>query len=174
MSAEPVQIRRVLAASPHDTTALARLLEDAVEGQASVGFLWPLAPCEALRWAEGVMQSLGPGLMLWLAESDGVAVGTVQLGLCLKPNGRHRGEVMKLLVLRSARGRGIASALMARLEDEARAAGLRLLVLDTEKGSAAEPVYRHLGWQHVGDVPDYALTPAGAPHATAIHCKSIG
>ncbi len=119
------------------------------------------------------MQALGPGLMLWLTEIDRQAVGTVQLAPCLKPNGRHRGEVMKLLVHGRSRGLGVASALMAALEQRACEAGLTLLVLDTESGSPAEAIYRHLGWQHAGNLPDYAVTPSGTLHATAVFYKRL-
>lgn len=168
-----VAVRQVTAATAQDTVALAALLRDAVEGQASVGFVLPLGADEAEAWARASMQALGPGLMLWLAEVDGRAVGSVQLGPCLKANGRHRGEVMKLLVHRAARGLGVARELMAALERGAREAGLMLLVLDTEAGSPAEAIYRHLGWHHAGNVPDYAVTPTGKLHATAVFYKRV-
>lgn len=153
--------------------SLADLLADAVQGGASVGFLWPLAPDEARDWASSVLAGLGPGLALWVAEIDGQLVGSVQLGPCLKPNGRHRGELMKLLVLQRARGRGVASLLMDALERDARADGLTLLVLDTLVGSQAEAIYRHRGWLHYGSVPDYAAHPDGRLAATACFYKRL-
>jgi GNAT superfamily N-acetyltransferase len=64
-------------------------------------------------------------------------------------------------VLRAARGRGFASALMARLEAAAREMGLALLHLDTETDSDADRVYAHLGWTRMGVLPAYAGTPDG-------------
>ncbi len=58
-------------------------------------------------------------------------------------------------------------------ESYARDNGLRLLVLDTEVQSAAESVYRGLGWTRYGEVPDYALNPEGVPHATACYYKQL-
>ena len=173
-SAAALTVRRVEATDSHAATALAALLSATVEGGASIGFTLPLAPGEAKAWADGVVAALGPGLVLWFAERNGEVVGTVQLGPCLKPNGRHRGDVMKLQVHSQARGGGVASALMAALEAHSRATGLRLLVLDTEAGSTAEAIYRHLGWCHYGDVPDFALTPTGTLHATACYYKLLG
>lgn len=46
-------------------------------------------------------------VQLWLADSDGWFLGTVLLGPCLKPNGRHRAEVMMLLAYRSVGGQGV-------------------------------------------------------------------
>jgi acetyltransferase len=167
-------VRRVDAADPGLATALAELLVDAVAGGASVGFLRPLATAQARDWAETTLAALGPALALWLAEFDGKVVGSVQLAPCLKPNGRHRGEVMKLLVQRGARGQGAASALLAALEGHARASGLNLLVLDTEAGSPAEGIYRHLGWRYGGSIPGYAVTPDGTPHPTVYLYKTLG
>jgi ribosomal protein S18 acetylase RimI-like enzyme len=52
----------------------------------------------------------------------GGIVGTVQLDLAGQANGRHRAEVIKLMVLSSARRRGIGCALMEAAEAEARSA----------------------------------------------------
>ena len=72
--------------------------------------------------------------MLLAAKLDGRIVGTVQLGLDTPPNQPHRADMKKMLVHRSARGRGIGAALMARVEEEARRQGRWLLVLDTVPG----------------------------------------
>jgi len=159
-------VRRVTQAEVELATALADLLTDAVDSGASVGFMRSLTAAEAREWAASTLAALGPGLMLWVAEAAGRIVGSVQLAPGLKPNGRHRGEVMKLLVHRTSRGQGVASSLVERLGADARAAGLTLLVLDTEAGSPAEAIYRHLGWRFGGSIPGYALTPDDVLHAT--------
>ena len=169
-----VRVREVTQAEPGLAPRLGALLRDAVDGGASVGFLADLDDAAATAWAAECLAALGPGLALWVAEADdGALLGSVQLGPCGKPNGRHRGEVMKLLVQRTARGRRIASALLAALEAGAVARGLTLLVLDTESGSLAETVYRRHGWQHAGDIPDYAGVPDGRLIATALFYKRL-
>ena len=168
-----VTVRRVEAAAPAAVAGLCELLRDAVNGGASVGFLQPLSQAEARAYWTGVFESLGPGLQLWVAEAAGQIVGAVQLAPCLRANGRHRAEVQKLFVHSGHRGRGISSRLMAAAEAGAWAAGCRLLVLDTQAGSTAESVYRHLGWSFVGTIPAYALDPAGEPRATAYFFKAI-
>lgn len=168
-----VDVRHVERGDAPLAAALAELLADAVEGGASVGYVLPLPAGQAQAWAADVLAGLGPGLALWVAERAGRIVGTVQLGLCLKPNGRHRGEVMKLLVHRSARGLGVARCLMAALEAHARAAGLSLLVLDTEAGSTAEAVYPQLGWLPYGQVPDFARSPDGRLRPTTCFYKTL-
>jgi ribosomal protein S18 acetylase RimI-like enzyme len=95
-------------------------------------------------------------------DEDGALVGSAQLNLTTTPNGRHRAEVQKVCVLRSARGQGIGTQLMLTLEEEARAAGRTLLVLDTRKDGVAEGLYRRLGYQEVGVIPGHARTVDGS------------
>jgi GNAT superfamily N-acetyltransferase len=152
---------------------LSGLLQDAVHGGASVGFLAPLAPEVARQYWQDVFRGLDSERLLWVAERDGQLLGTVQLQSCARDNGRHRAEVQKLLVHTQARGQGVAGSLMRAVESEARAQGLRLLVLDTLRGSQAEQVYGHLGWQRAGEIPDYAAAPDGALFPTVIFFKQL-
>lgn len=111
---------------------LIALLQDAVEHGASVGFITPLSREVAGRYWQDVIHEVGQGArVLLVAEREGVVAGTVQLGLCLRPNGLHRAEVQKLLVHTRWRRQGLARALMQAAEDEARQAGRSLLYLDT-------------------------------------------
>ena len=153
---------------------LESLLMDSTNGGASLGFLAPMNAATARAYWDDVVASLGEARALWVAEDGDAIVGSVQLAPCLKENGRHRGEVQKLFVLPAWRGRGIARRLMEALEAHAVALRLTLLVLDTEVESAAEHVYRRMGWTRYGEVPDYALTPAGTLHPTACYYKRLG
>ena len=152
---------------------LADLLQDAVHSGASVGFMAPLAPETAHQYWQDVFRALGTERVLWVAECEGRLLGTVQLQSCTRDNGRHRAEVQKLLVHTQVRGQGVAGSLMRTIELEARAQGLRLLVLDTLQGSQAEQVYGHLGWQRAGAVPDYAAAPDGELFPTVIFFKRL-
>jgi GNAT superfamily N-acetyltransferase len=111
----------------------------------------------------------------WLArlEPRGPAVGVVQLHPAKLPNGAHRADVAKLLVRRSARGRGVATALMQHLEREALAQGRWLLLLDTETGSAAQALYERSGWRVVGVVQDHAVQPGGQLAPTTFLVKRL-
>lgn len=168
-----ISIHRASPADLDHPPGLHHLLEDAVHGGASIGFVLPLADeVVAAYWRE-VRASLAGSRFLWIATEGDAVVGSVQLSRCEKPNGRHRAEVQKLMVLRAARGRGVASRLMEALEAHARALDLRLLYLDTETGSEAESVYRHLGWIRAGDIPDYASRPDGTLHPTTHYFKLL-
>ena len=157
------------------TGRLAVILRDCVQGGASVSFLPPLAlPTAAGYWrrmASEVAQGRRRLLVAWL---DGVLAGTVQLDLAMPPNQPHRAELQKLLVSPQARRRGVASALVQAAEAEAIKAGRRLVTLDTRAGDAAEPLYRTLGWQEVGTIPDYAVDGDGQAYATRLFYKVMG
>lgn len=141
---------------------LSALLVDAVEDGASVGFRLPLSREEAARYWQGVIDDVARGAVVLLGALEGGAlVGTVQLRPSPWPSARHRAEVLKLLVLRRSRRRGIARQLMAAVDAEAHAAGCRLLLLDTRSGSAAEGLYRSMGYKVVGTIPDHSRAAAG-------------
>lgn len=153
---------------------LLTLLLDAVAHGASVGFLADLDAAEAGAYFDEVAARLAQDtLWLWVAMQDGNLLGSVQLVPCTKRNGHNRAEVQKLLVLQSARRRGIARQLMQALETEAQRRQLGLLYLDTEAGSPAESVYRSLDYQRVGEIPDYAARPDGVYHPTALYFKTL-
>ncbi|MFF7855046.1 GNAT family N-acetyltransferase [Streptomyces sp. NPDC007904] len=155
---------------------LAGLLADTVAGGASVGFLAPLGPEEAAAWWRERSAAVAAGsLAVWVARGrQGRVLGTVSLALPDKPNSRHRAELVKLMVHREARGRGLGRGLLAVAEREAAAFGITLLHLDTETGSPAERLYRSAGWTPVGAIPDYAADPAGVLRPTTIYYKRLG
>lgn len=154
--------------------ALVTLLEDAVNHGASVGFLRPLEPVLAHAYWRDVADAVAAGSRILLAAREaGDVVGSVQLDLSPKQNGRHRAEVQKLLVLARCRRRGIARDLMQEIEAQARHAGRTLLVLDTESGSDAVPFYESQGWERCGSIPDFALSADGVPTANIIYFKRV-
>ena len=141
---------------------LVELLQDAVGGGASIGFVLPLERGEAAAYWQGVIAGLREGHITLVAASErDRLVGSVQLGLEPRANGRHRAEVMKLMVRRSHRRRGIARSLLHQLRALAQGSGRTLLLLDVRTGDPAETLYRSLGFVRFGEVPRYALDPDG-------------
>ncbi|MBC9724230.1 GNAT family N-acetyltransferase [Streptomyces sp. TRM68367] len=154
---------------------LADLLTDTVDGGAAVGFLAPLDPAEAAAWWRGRAEAVAAGrLAVWVARERDRVRGTVSLALPDKPNSRHRAELVKLMVHRDARGRGLGRRMLAAVEQAALAAGITLLHLDTETDSPAEHLYRSAGWTPIGAIPDYAADPAGVLKPTTIYYKQLG
>jgi GNAT superfamily N-acetyltransferase len=133
----------------------------------------PFGRDDAVSYFEKVIASVARAeTVLLAAKLDGRIAGTVQLGLDMPPNQPHRADIRKLLTHRSARGRGIGAALMARAETEAKQRGRTLLVLDTASGDA-ERLYQRGGWQRVGVIPDYAMWPGGGFCDTVFFWKKI-
>jgi ribosomal protein S18 acetylase RimI-like enzyme len=155
--------------------ALIELLRDSVQSGASVGFLATLTPDENVAyWRDTVVEVERGRRVLLVADTAGGAVaGSVQLSLTLKENGRHRASVEKLLVHTRYRGSGLARRLMSAVEQEAAAAGVTLLVLDTEVASLADTIYPRMGYVRVGEIPGYAASPDGSLHATAFYYKEL-
>jgi GNAT superfamily N-acetyltransferase len=153
---------------------LASVLVDCVEGGASVSFMSPFSLEEGLAFFLKVARSVAAGdTVLLAAKLDGRIVGTVQLGLDTPPNQPHRADIEKMLVHRSARGRGIGAALMAQMEDEARRLGRWLLVLDTVPGENGYRLYKRAGWTECGTIPNYAMFPDGRLCDTALFWKRL-
>lgn len=150
------------------------LLLDAVNDGASIGFLTDLDERGAAEYFAQVHAAMTDGaLLLWVAHEQGRVLGSVQLSLCQKPNGLNRAEIQKLLVLSTARRRGIARLLMQAVEQEAVPRKRGLLYLDTEADSDAEHLYRNLGYRCIGGLPDYACGPDGTYRANAIYYKTL-
>lgn len=170
-----MQIRMLdAAATAAHAAQLRALLLDAVAHGASVGFVSPLGDAAADAYWREVQEAVAAGSRILLVGwRDHVMVGTVQLDLCMKPNGSNRAEVQKLLVHSGARRTGAATALMAAAEMQALALRRGLLFLDTEAGSGAESLYQRLGYTRVGELPEYCATPDGAWRATAIYYKTL-
>ena len=171
---DQLEIRRLDPPDVRELDALAAVLADCVAGGASVSYMDPFSQEDARRAFDGFAAEVEKGRRLILAAfDDGDLVGTVQVILALPPNQPHRGEIAKLLVHRSARGRGVARRLMEHAESEARVEGKTLLVLDTVTGDPAERLYERMGWMKVGVIPGYALYPDGRPCDTTIFWKSL-
>jgi acetyltransferase len=148
---------------------LIRLLQDTVDSGASVGFLAPLSDVDAYHyWMKAFVQLGEKGRIILAAVHESTIIGSVQLELASMPNGLHRAEVQKLLVLRSWRRQGIELALMRAIEQGARQEGRQLLVLDTRLGDAAEQLYTRMGYTRVGVIPRFALSSTRTLDATVV------
>jgi len=157
-----------------DISALTHLLIEAVAEGASIGFLAPLSVHDAgVYWQQVAQKVAHHDSILFGAYQQDTLVGTVQLALCHKANGAHRGEVEKLIVAKSAQGQGLAKGLMHLLELDAKKQGLQLLVLDTKVGDTASFLYPKLGYQAAGTIPNFARDGLGKLAATVYFYKEL-
>jgi len=170
-----VSIQPLRSVSAAQVAQLVDVLIDCVHGGASVSFMAPLSAERALAFWQRVAREVAAGERALLVARDALGiVGTVQLVLAQPENQPHRADVAKMLVHRRGRRQGIGAALMRAAETEALACGKTVLVLDTVTGGDAERLYARLGWQRVGEVPDYALMPDGALCATTFFYRRLG
>jgi GNAT superfamily N-acetyltransferase len=153
---------------------LADVLVDCVEGGASVSFMHPLTRERAAAFWRRVADGVAAGERALVIADDAQGVcGTVQLVLEQPENQPHRAELVKMLVHRRARRRGLGAALMRAAEAAARECGKTLLVLDTASDDA-ERLYARMGWVRVGEIPGYALLPRGGLCKTTVFYRELG
>jgi ribosomal protein S18 acetylase RimI-like enzyme len=153
---------------------LVAILDDAVRGGASVGFVLPFADGELEAYWAKVAAAVEQGeKLLFVAHMERRPVGTVQLAPEGRANGAHRAEIQKLLVLGAARRRGVGEALMRAAEAAARQLGRTLLVLDTREGDSGERLYRRLGFLVAGTIPRYARSIEGVLEGSTFMYKLL-
>src|SRR6516164_9743505 len=89
-------------------------------------------------------QLFEPHMRFFLARLDGAAVGCGGVALF-----DGYAEVKRMYTRREARGRGVAKALLRRIEEQARAAGASVLYLETGiHQREAIGLYERMGFEH--------------------------
>lgn len=152
------------------------LLRDAVDHGASIGFTLPLAEFEIADYWRRVGKEIDTRTRQLFAARDEAQrlLGSGQLVLETRSNGRHRAAVQKLMVFSARRGRGVGGTLMSVIEKAAKAQGRTLLLLDTSVGpGGAMSLYEQLGFTYCGGIPDFAMDPDGTLRANAIYYKKL-
>jgi ribosomal protein S18 acetylase RimI-like enzyme len=123
------------------------------------GFGWVNPPeRQALeRYFRGVL--LVPERDLFIGRADGLITGSGQLVRAPRNNEAqsHAATFMHSFVAPYARGHGLARLMMLKVEERARAIGVRVLNLDVrETQTAAIKLYESLGFIRWGEHPHYA------------------
>lgn len=114
-----------------------------------------------------------PGVAFYVARLDasGPAIGIAALVDDVDATGAPavRGELKRMFVDASARGRGVAGALLTRIEADASARGIREIVLETgDLHHAAQALYTRHGYHQIPQFGQYV----GEPHSVCF-AKSI-
>jgi len=135
-----------------DLPALLRLLVDDAVAQARGGYTAEVTPAVAAAFDE---IERDPNNELWLGERDGEVIAMLQLTLIpgLSRGGMKRALVEAVRVRADLRGQRIGEALMAHVEERAKAAGCGLIQLTTDKKRLdAHRFYDRIGYvaSHVG------------------------
>jgi putative acetyltransferase len=110
-----------------------------------------------------------PHIRFFVARFDGVAVGCGGVALFA-----DFAEVKRMYVRMTARGRGVSQAVLARIEDEVRAAGLATLRLETgDRQVAAMRMYERAGFARCAAFGDYAAMPVAAIVTSVFYEKRV-
>ena len=119
-------------------------------------FLVPLYPAES-RHGYSVEKLLREGVAFFVLRQDGVAAacGGVQLF------GTEYGEIKRMYVRPAVRGLGFAKAILAHLEEHARAHGVPLVRLETGiHQHEAIGLYERMGFRRIPPFPPYKDDPS--------------
>lgn len=126
------------------------------QSEALMSALYP-AESNHFEPADGLRPPQGAFWGLWLGDE---LVGCGGVKHHAPPGEPAYGEIKRLFVLDSARGRGAAKRLMAQLEAELSGRGVRLARLETGiHQPEALGLYRRLGYVERGPFGGYALDP---------------
>jgi putative acetyltransferase len=111
-----------------------------------------------------------PHIRFFTARLDGAPAGCGGVALL-----SEFAEVKRMYVRPALRGRGVAQALLARIEAEARAAGLAWLRLETgDRQLAAMRLYEREGFVRCAPFGDYAAMSPRQIATSALFEKRIG
>ena len=111
-----------------------------------------------------------PHVRFFLARREGAAVGCG--GVALFPD---FAEVKRMYVRNTARGQGVADAILARIEQETLSAGLSVLRLETGiRQIAAIRLYTRLGFRECAVFGDYAQMAPNAIATSVFMEKRLG
>jgi len=162
---KPVNGIQVLdaAAAQSAIPRLCDILIACVAEGAGVSFWHPLARDTARAFWDGTARDVANGGKRLIAGwVDGVLAGTVTLAPAPQQNQPHRADIAKVLVDPTCRRSGLARRMMLAAEAEALRLGRTMLTLDTRSGTAAERLYRGMGWTESGRIPGFALLSDGS------------
>ena len=107
------------------------------------------------RHGLSIEQLFEPHVRFFIARLDGLAVGCGGVAVF-----DDYAEVKRMYTRPMARGRGVAKALLRRIEDEARGAGILVLRLETgTRQHEAIGLYQRMGFRPRGPFGAYAAMP---------------
>ena len=108
------------------------------------------------RHGLSIEQLFEPHVRFFIARLDGLAVGCGGVAVF-----DDYAEVKRMYTRPMARGRGVAKALLRRIEDEARGASISVLRLETgTRQYEAIGLYQRMGFRPRGPFGAYAAMPA--------------
>ena len=118
-----------------------------VAGEEFALSIYPVGECFLLD----ISELEHPGVAVWVARRDGVALGMASL-----VTSGELPELKRLFVYDSARGSGVAGLLLDAIENQARDAAAAVIRLETgDRSTAAVALYEKRGYRHIPRFGDY-------------------
>jgi GNAT superfamily N-acetyltransferase len=163
---------------------LARLLNRVLETDDTVGFPGPIPHEQALQVIAELDVAIRAGRShVLVVENDERAIAQCVLVPNGSQNNRHVGWIFRTMVDPEMRRTGVVRLGMIHLAEKCDALGIEVLCIDVRAGTPAEMIWRHLGFQLFGTLPDYARV-GGKSHAGLYmyqtvsdlkkHCAALG
>jgi len=142
----------------------ARLLIEELEAELSGNY------AAEQRHGLSVQRVFQPGVVFFVARLDGRPAGCGGVAFA-----DGLAEVKRMYVRPDARGRGVARAMLARLEDEARGRGVTRLVLETgDVQHAAIRLYERAGFTRCAAFGEYTTMAPDAIRRSVFLQKRLG
>lgn len=110
-----------------------------------------------------------------LIAADGSVPGDGEsaAGFFLSRHGVDEEELLLLAVDPAHRRKGLATLLLERFADAAKARGATRLLLEMRRGNPAEFLYRNHGFLPIGERPAYYRTPSGERLDALTFCRTL-
>ncbi len=138
-----IVIRRI---GPQDNRTIYKIIETVLLEFGKTGEGYAIADPETDCMYESYDR---PGRAYWVVEKDGVVLGGAGFAPVDHCDDAHVAELRKMYFLPELRGQGIASQLIQRCFDGARAAGYRRMYLETiPEMQAAQKLYLKHGFRY--------------------------
>jgi GNAT superfamily N-acetyltransferase len=163
----------VVGAEPYDATAAVALVAD-LEAEIEIRYADDVPedggdPEEAAAWAVRPEQVTPPAGVFLVARIDGVPVGCGALRPALDGT-PGLAEVKRMYTRPEARRRGVSRAILARLEDAARAFGYRRIQLETgTRQPEAMTLYEAAGYHRIEPYGEFRDDPLSVCYAKDLH-----
>jgi putative acetyltransferase len=122
------------------------------------------------RHGLAIEQLFAPNVRFFLARLDGLVVGCGGVAIF-----DDYAEIKRMYTRPAARGRGVAKALLRKIEEEARGAGKSVVRLETGNyQQEAIGLYERMGFQPRGPFGPYAAMPAHNIETSLFFEKALG
>jgi acetyltransferase len=145
------------AVDERQTVRLARLLNRVLETDDTVGFPGSIPHEQALQVVAELDAAVRGGRShLLVIENDERIIAQCVLVPSGSPNNRHVGWIFRTMVDPEMRHTGVVRVGMGHLAEKCEALGIEVVCIDVRAGTPAEKIWRHLGFQLIGVLPDYA------------------